>query len=255
MAGTSMTTHAALSGSIRGIERASLRARAPVRLTTRLPRRGLVDGSTGSRSRTVVRPGRWTATATDPRADSSSTKPSPAAADDVRAKDDETSARTRSPFPIEDFERASFPTAARFLWASRGLTQGTGLKPLDVSQNWLEQDGYTDDGAEGAEGAEGADDGNNTWIQEMRRRHELIDSERGCVVWDPSASAAAETLLPDDVRLAVRASTDAIRACPRRWRHRPEPRRLEHRPARSAQGNRRDEDLRQAGSGRTLFGA
>ena len=39
-------------------------------------------------------------------------------------------------------------------------------------------------------------DGNNTWIQEMRRRHELIDSERGCVVWDPSASAAAETLLP-----------------------------------------------------------
>ena len=46
MAGTSMTTHAALSGSIRGIERASLRARAPVRLTTRLPRRGLVDGST-----------------------------------------------------------------------------------------------------------------------------------------------------------------------------------------------------------------
>ena len=191
-----MTTHAALSGSIRGIERASLRARAPVRLTTRLPRRGLVDGSTGSRSRTVVRPGRWTATATDPRADSSSTKPSPAAADDVRPKDDETSARTRSPFPIEDFERASFPTAARFLWASRGLTQGTGLKPLDVSQNWLEQDGYTDDGAEGAEGADGAEDGNNTWIQEMRRRHELIDSERGCVVWDPSASAAAETLLP-----------------------------------------------------------
>ena len=120
--------------------------------------------------------------ATDPRADSSSSKSPPAAAEDVRAKDDETSARTRSPFPIEDFERASFPTAARFLWASRGLTQGTGLKPLDVSQNWLEQDGYTDDGAEGAEGAEGADgkanDGEDAGYHQRRRVIKVVKSPR-----------------------------------------------------------------------------
>jgi hypothetical protein len=53
----------------------------------------------------------------------------------------------RSPFPIEAFEREGFPTAARFLWASKGLSQGTGLKPLDARSDWLEQDGQ--DGGDG----------------------------------------------------------------------------------------------------------
>ena len=88
----------------------------------------------------------------------------------------------RSPFPIESFEAASFPTAARFLWASRGLTAGTGLKPLNVDSDWLEQDG--------------PDDPEHTWLREMRLRHELIDADIGCVVWEDDAAPAAEALLP-----------------------------------------------------------
>lgn len=182
-----MTTPAALlarrgmhDGS-RGVDPASLRARAQFRATLRAAR------LFPARSRTVtVRPGRWLATATDPRADSSSTKRSPDAPDGN--SDGTLDDARRSPFPIEDFERRSFPTAARFLWASRGLTQGTGLKPLNVASDWLEQDGV--DEGDAGDGAGG------TWIREMRLRHELIDREPGCVVWDPSASAAAETLLP-----------------------------------------------------------
>ena len=153
-----MTTPAALlarcgmhDGS-RGVDPASLRARAQFRATLRAAR------LFPARSRTViVRPGRWLATATDPRADSSSTKRSPDAPDGT--PDD----ARRSPFPIEDFERRSFPTAARFLWASRGLTQGTGLKPLNVASDWLEQDGV--DEGDAGDGAGG------TWIREMRLRH------------------------------------------------------------------------------------
>jgi len=188
-----MTTPAALlshrgvyDGS-RGVDPASLRARARHRATLRAAR------LFPARSRTVtVRPGRWLATATDPRAASSSRKSSPDASDGAADASDGAAAaddaRRRSPFPIEDFEHRSFPTAARFLWASRGLTRGTGLKPLDVASDWLEQDG-PDEGDAG-DGAGG------TWIREMRLRHELIDDEPGCVVWDPTASAAAETLLP-----------------------------------------------------------
>ena len=88
----------------------------------------------------------------------------------------------RSPFPIESFEAASFPTAGRFLWASRGLTVGTGLKPLNVESDWLEQDSL--------------DDPEHTWLREMRLRHELIDADVGCVVWEDDAAPAAEALLP-----------------------------------------------------------
>ena len=96
----------------------------------------------------------------------------------------------RSPFPIESFEAASFPTAARFLWASRGLTAGTGLKPLNVDSDWLEQDG--------------PDDPEHTWLREMRLRHELIDADIGCVVWEDDAAPAAEALLPSTGWLLAR---------------------------------------------------
>ena len=176
-----LLSHRGMHDGSRGVDPASLRARARLRATLRASR------LFPARSRTVtVRPGRWLATATDPRADSSSRKSSPDASDGN--SDGTPDDARRSPFPIEDFERRSFPTAARFLWASRGLTQGTGLKPLNVASDWLEQDGV--DEGDAGDGAGG------TWIREMRLRHELIDHEPGCVVWDPSASAAAETLLP-----------------------------------------------------------
>ena len=129
------------------------------------------------------------------------------------ARDPKNDADERpSPFPIEDFEARRFPTSARFLWASRGLTAGTGLKPLDVESNWLEQDG--DEFAAAAWKGNGdpssstsvdgdADpsfasfhDANSNWVREMKLRHELIASNEGCVVWDESASEAAEALLP-----------------------------------------------------------
>ena len=82
------------------------------------------------------------------------------------------------------------PTAGRFLWASRGVTAGTGLKPLDLKRDWLEQDGFGDPDAE------------QRWIAEMRMRHALIDGAQGpdddlpgCVAWDERAAEASEATL------------------------------------------------------------
>ena len=66
------------------------------------------------------------------------------------------------------------PDRGAILWASRGLTAGTGLKPLNVDSDWLEQDG--------------PDDPEHTWLREMRLRHELIDADVGCVVWEDDAA-------------------------------------------------------------------
>lgn len=96
-----------------------------------------------------------------------------ASAADVVDDDTQDSSRRRSPFPIEDFEEKGFPTSARFLWASRGLTAGSGLKPLDAASDWLEQDGEGDPD----------DKGDCNWVREMRRRHELIEADCGCTVW------------------------------------------------------------------------
>lgn len=38
--------------------------------------------------------------------------------------------------------------------------------------------------------------GDSSWVREMRRRHALIAANCGCTVWDESAAAAAEALLP-----------------------------------------------------------
>ena len=93
------------------------------------------------------------------------------------------------------------PDRGAISWASRGLTAGTGLKPLNVDSDWLEQDG--------------PDDPEHTWLREMRLRHELIDADIGCVVWEDDAAPAAEALLPDDGGMAPRqAPRIATRATP-----------------------------------------
>ena len=56
------------------------------------------------------------------------------------------------------------------------MTAGTGLKPLDVASDWLEQDGEENDG-------DSNDEEESNWIREMRLRHELIKADCGCTVW------------------------------------------------------------------------
>jgi hypothetical protein len=53
---------------------------------------------------------------------------------------------------------------------------GTGLKPLNVALDWLEQDGG--DGNDAA-----AMQGRGNWVREMRVRHKLIAADCGCTVW------------------------------------------------------------------------
>ena len=113
-----------------------------------------------------------------------------------RRDDDDSTASTQenlAPPPERKRKPAvptAVPTAGRFLWASRGVTAGTGLKPLDLKRDWLEQDGFGDPDAE------------RRWIAEMRTRHALIDGEEGpdddlpgCVAWDERAAEASEATL------------------------------------------------------------
>ena len=119
----------------------------------------------------------------------------------------------RSPFPLERFASAGAATSGRFLWASRGVTAGTGLRPLDQRRDWFEQDFFPEDDADRLRetdrrggGDARATERDSRWAREMRLRHALIDSgsgdpddpssEVGCVVWDETASSAAEALLP-----------------------------------------------------------
>ena len=44
----------------------------------------------------------------------------------------------RSPFPLERFASAGAAASGRFLWASRGVTAGTGLAPLDQRRDWFQ---------------------------------------------------------------------------------------------------------------------
>ena len=129
---------------------------------------------------------------------SSSSPPPPPSSPPSTAPD--AAAARRSPFPIERFERANVATAGRFLWASRGLTRGTGLKPLDAASDWLEQDSDSRD-----------------WTREMRKKHALVDAEPRCVAWDDAsaASRAAETVLRDVCDWVTRRQ-------PRRYRRDPD---------------------------------
>jgi hypothetical protein len=133
-------------------------------------------------------------------ASSSSSSPSPSPPSSPPPSAPDAAAARRSPFPIERFEDADVATAGRFLWASRGLTRGTGLKPLDAASDWLEQDADSND-----------------WTREMRKKHALIDEEPRCVAWDDAsaASRAAETVLRD-------ACDWLTRRQPRRYRRDPD---------------------------------
>ena len=121
----------------------------------------------------------------------------------------------RSPFPLERFASEGAATSGRFLWASRGVTAGTGLRPLDQRRDWFEQDFFPEDDADrvgrddrddpDVSGRDARDDTReratdreeSRWAREMRLRHALIDADDPpCVVWDETASRAAEALLP-----------------------------------------------------------
>lgn len=100
----------------------------------------------------------------------------------------------RSPFPMEVFTANGAASSGRFLWASRGITNGTGLKPLDWKSDWFEED--FDESDEKIANTENKKD--SKWVRELRIRHELIDSQTdlGCTVWNETAAPAVEALLP-----------------------------------------------------------
>ena len=78
------------------------------------------------------------------------------------------------------------------------------MAPLDQRRDWFEQDFFPEDDTDRV-GATNERDGETRWAREMRLRHALIDGnenpenkshESPCVVWDETASPAAEALLP-----------------------------------------------------------
>jgi len=71
------------------------------------------------------------------------------------------------------------------------------LAPLDQRRDWFEQDFFPEDDTDRV--GDDERDRPTRWAREMRLRHALIDgNESGspCVVWDETASSAAEALLP-----------------------------------------------------------
>ena len=77
------------------------------------------------------------------------------------------------------------------------------MAPLDQRRDWFEQDFFPEDDTDRV--GDDERDGETRWAREMRLRHALIDGnenpenkshESPCVVWDETASAAAEALLP-----------------------------------------------------------
>ena len=71
------------------------------------------------------------------------------------------------------------------------------MAPLDQRRDWFEQDFFPEDDTDRV--GDDERDRQTRWAREMRLRHALIDgNENGspCVVWDETASSAAEALLP-----------------------------------------------------------
>jgi hypothetical protein len=104
----------------------------------------------------------------------------------------------RCPFPMHKFVAKASPPSGRFLWASRGISSGTGLKPLNIESDWFGED-FGIDAISGREDSSSKITKKQTkWAKEMRVRHALIDSptDLGCVVWNHTAAPAAEALLP-----------------------------------------------------------
>jgi len=80
--------------------------------------------------------------------------------------------RLRTPFPISEFEheKSEIPVAARFLWSYEGKTAGTGLRKFPSSSESYVFEEFADE---------------QTWLQEMKLKHEILDShESECVVFD-----------------------------------------------------------------------